>query len=1143
MSDSEKQAKYLMQEDDGVEVLCDNFDQLWADSQRPSIKEFLTQVDAAHRHRLLEMLVAIDVEYRFRDRDDVDAGDYVDLGSAAVKYAEEAIRIVEREPTFRDADELSPSIDGYRIERKIGEGGMGTVYLAEQQKPVRRQVAIKVVKTGYDSKEIIGRFEAERQALAIMDHPNIASVLDAGSTAAGSPYFTMEWVQGIPITRYCDEREQTIEGRILIFLEVCRAVQHAHQKGIIHRDLKPTNILVTDAHGVAAPKVIDFGLAKAMENRVRLTDETILTSFGTIVGSPQYMSPEQAELDQADIDTRSDVYSLGVIFYELLTGTTPLAVGQIHNRTPLQALARIRESDATRPSVRLNEDSNAAEQVAQQRKSSVSKLRQMYRGELDWIAMKALDHDRSRRYESVEAFQRDIQHFLDNEPVTARPPSSWYVLGKTMQKYKTLITTLALFFVLLVTTTAIIANLYFNEKAARSSAEEKNARAKYFSAIGFWERNQTKEAVKVLHEIDEKYRFIEWNLAQNQFQENGASFGEASDQVVYAAVMSPDEKLIASAGLGGVINIWDVESREIIQRFDNNSEASHALSFHPNGRMIAAGNSDGHVKVWDLESEKVVFQVADPNGPIRCVSFSHDGKQLAIGGGPNPFGSRKVGESRIRIFNISDPDDYIELSGHEARINSIAFSHDDSQLVSGSRDATVRVWDVKTGRQTHRLDAKAFVLSVAFNPSSNLIACGTADNQLIMWRLDPGKTTMVWRRDAHGFEGDTVDCISFSPDGSQLATGGFDGTVRIREVEWGNQTKVLRGHHATVFSAVYAPDSKRLLSASEDGTVKLWNLERLSESRILTGHTQSVNSIDFSPDGNWLLSASGRNREDASSIRPEPIDNSVRLWNLQTGKSERLGVHADSVTDVEFNPVIPEGHRFVSSSMDGTIRFWQREEGWGFEEVTAHGGEPVNGIAFHPNGDQLVSAGSDYRLRVWNVDSQSEVVELNGHQSPVLDVTWSGNGKWIASAAAKEIIVWNARSGEIVWQREVAWASSVVFSPDSSILVSGQGELRVWNSQTGEPINRLSHSRLGHYFVSFYDDVDVPRLLTGGRQGRAWLWDSKTWEELLQLDIDSVEKWNFVYDGEFSPDGRLVATANRDGTIRIWGTPPARSSD
>jgi serine/threonine protein kinase len=320
------------------------------------------------------------------------------------------------------------TIGPYKLLDRIGEGGMGTVYMAEQVQPVRRKVALKVIKPGMDSRQVIARFEAERQALAMMDHPNIAKVLDAGTTKSGLPYFVMELVRGVPITEYCDEAKLSVGERLELFVLVCRAIQHAHQKGIIHRDIKPTNVLVTLHDGVPVPKVIDFGVAKATGQS--LTDRTLFTAFAHMVGTPLYMSPEQAELSGLDIDTRSDIYAMGVLLYELLTGTTPFDKDTFH-RAAIDEMRRIlREDEPPRPSTRLSNLGEAASTVSARRKADPKRLGSSLRGELDWIVMKALEKDRRRRYESANDFAADLMRYLTDKPVEAGPPSRWYRFKK-----------------------------------------------------------------------------------------------------------------------------------------------------------------------------------------------------------------------------------------------------------------------------------------------------------------------------------------------------------------------------------------------------------------------------------------------------------------------------------------------------------------------------------------------------------------------------------------------------------------------------------------------------------------------------------------------------------------------------------------
>jgi serine/threonine protein kinase/Tfp pilus assembly protein PilF len=361
-------------------------------------------------------------------------------------------------------------IGPYQLLRQLGEGGMGTVFLAEQLQPVQRKVAIKIIRPGLESRQVIARFEAERQALALMDYPNIAKVLDAGtipspqplSPAAGErgwgeggrPYFVMELVQGVPITRYCDSHRLTLRQRLELFVPVCQAVQHAHQKGIIHRDLKPSNVLIAEYDDRPVPKIIDFGIAKAMG--LKLTERTLSTEFGSVVGTLEYMSPEQAEPGQLDIDTRSDIYSLGVMLYELLTGTTPLEREQLKETPLLELLRKVREEEPPRPSTRLGTTKEQTD-IAANRGVEPKHLTGLLRGDLDWIVMKCLEKDRTRRYETANGLARDIERYLNDEPVEASPPSAAYRLRKFARKNRKLLLGTAAFAIVLAAATAISA--------------------------------------------------------------------------------------------------------------------------------------------------------------------------------------------------------------------------------------------------------------------------------------------------------------------------------------------------------------------------------------------------------------------------------------------------------------------------------------------------------------------------------------------------------------------------------------------------------------------------------------------------------------------------------------------------------------
>ncbi len=551
-------------------------------------------------------------------------------------------------------------IGPYKLLQQIGEGGMGTVFMAEQSYPVHRKVALKVIKAGMDSRQVIARFEAERQALAMMDHVNIARVLDAGATETGRPYFVMELVHGIPITTYCDDNRLTPRERLELFIPVCQAIQHAHQKGIIHRDIKPSNVMITLYDGKPVAKVIDFGVAKATEQR--LTERTLFTQYGTMVGTPEYMSPEQAEMNALGVDTRSDIYSLGVLLYELLTGSTPLSHKRVQEAAYGEVLRMIREEEPPKPSTRLSDSGEALASISAQRHTEPAKLAKLMRGELDWIVMKTLEKERNRRYETASAFAADVERYLNDEPVQACPPSAAYRFRKFARRNKAALATasvvgLALLVALGSLASAVNVLADSNAEIKQEQKQTKDAlgreeqandelsrallreqRSLYFQRIALAERELAAgnigRAEELLEECPVHLRGWEWHhLKRRPYKP--LTF-RAHRSGVWYATFSPDGNLVASSSsllMFGQVLVWDWRTGKVLHRLLGHTGPVEGVAFSPDGKRLATASWDKTVKVWDTATWKVLHTLRGHGEYVRSVAFSSDGKVLASAGG------------------------------------------------------------------------------------------------------------------------------------------------------------------------------------------------------------------------------------------------------------------------------------------------------------------------------------------------------------------------------------------------------------------------------------------------------------------------------------------------------------------------------
>lgn len=1121
----------------------------------PSIEQDIGSSTTAGADEELLAVLADDFAARLRRGEYPQVEEYVGkhpaLGERIRKFLY-TVQMMEQTRSFDIAStcEGPGTIVGrYKLLERLGEGGFGVVYMAEQQQPIRRKVALKVIKPGLDTKQVIARLEAERQALALMDHPNIAKVFDAGITDVGRPYFVMELVKGVPITQYCDAKQLSLSQRLELFATVCQAVQHAHQKAIIHRDIKPTNVLIAEYDEQAVAKIIDFGVAKAVGPQ--LTEKTMFTEFGQLVGTLEYMSPEQAKLNQLDIDTRSDIYSLGVLLYELLTGTTPLDRKRLKNTSFLELLRIVQEQDAPTLSNRLNTTAELTS-IAANRGLEPARLTRLVRGELDWIVMKALEKDRNRRYDAASALAADVQRYLKNEPVEACPPSAWYRFRKFARRQRGALLTATLAASAIMLTAAGSGGLIWRANQDLHQALdrerdtlERERRNSYRQRIALagreWSVNNLSGMEALLRECPTDLRGWEWHYLKRL--PYSALHPLPHDSPVLSVAFSPDTQYVATATLAGVLRLWQTKDGQEFRRWPALQLTAHSVVFSPDGRYLASGSWDGTVKVWEMkkvlegEVSKPFLQLEHVSN-VRCVAFSPDGARLAVASGRTP---KKIGE--------------------------------------------VKIWNMDTGRDELTLDFAVQVNCVRFSPDGRRIATADADT-LALWDARTGQELLTYRDHNGGLEG-----VAFSPDGHRLATvGGLiavhpDREINILDAETGQVIRSLRGHVGGLRSVAFSPDGRRLASCGLDQTVKLWDTASWKEVLTLRGHVDNVYFVAFSADGRQLASAS--------------VDKTVRIWDatpleIEPASEHRtLRGHAGAVTDVAFHPT--DGRSLVSAGADGTVQMWNARSGEKLETVhvppTDFGvrvayspdgrrlavvsGESARAavtiwdtatakltdsfpqaaqdmcVAFSPNGRHvasagmasasMASAGMDFDVRVRETTTGELLSVVPHHTWPINCIAISPDNRYLASGSSDSTVrICDWRTGEqlrVLRPQFAGRVAGVAFSSDGEWLASASWDrtVKIWNTSTWELVDDLPDSTGAALCVAFGPDR---RLVWGSTDGTVKVWDGPDAE--LHV-LRGHTSW--VQAVSVSPDGERIASASLDGTVKVWPAPPEPNAE
>ncbi len=1026
-------------------------------------------------------------------------------------------------------------IGPYKLREQLGEGGMGTVWAADQKHPLRRRVALKVIKPGMDSGQVLARFDAEREALALMDHPNIARVLDAGTTAQGRPYFVMELIHGLPITAYCDAHELPVRERLSLFIQVCRGVQHAHQKGIIHRDIKPSNVLVTEQDGAPIPKIIDFGVAKALHQP--LADGSIYTGVFQAIGTLAYMSPEQATLSPKDIDTRVDVYGLGALLFELLTGNTPVHHKYLEQKALDEAFRIIREQDVPKPSTTLSSlDNQLAIHISKHRGTDPDGLGKVIRGDLDWIVVRALNKDRGRRYPTPDAFAEDIQRHLQSQPVEARPPSASYRLMRFYQRNRTAVVSGAAMLLLLLTAIVGTSAGWLRAITLQRFAETESQRAN--------EETESRRKQLILSDIVAIQRLLGENNIGDVRELIKRHEGE-DDQELHEFAWEYYRRLI---------NELDSHSRVI----DLDQQAT-CVTFSPSGSQIAVGQlglgalSGGLITIFDADTGKWVQNFGPKDLWSYALSYSPDGESLA-------FADDQPG--RFIVRHLASGHETL-LSGHHGRVKSVAFSANGEYLVSAGQDDFLLITDARTQTELRKLPVgDKGVAALVFSPDGSRLAVSGEDRMTRVW----DSSTWEIVQEFSATLSDLSHCLAFSPDGGLLAYGTPRDEAVVRELATGKEV-VLRGHRDAVRSVAFSPDGKFVVTGSRDGSVKLWDARSFVELRTLRGHTSFVQSIAFSPDGSLMASASrdytvriwdiGKLMAATNLVRPShrAIDlafagaldgflslstrGSIELWDKTTGRSNkppdfsgapilRMAVSASQllalvtaedviIRDLRtgeelcldhggrlppmFDDCSPaafshDGRFFALASEDGSIQVWDvggENPPCCFNQ--AHHG-PAECLAFDPCRPVLASGGRDGKIHLWELDRRQRIgtLDKHGHRAQVVCLAYTPDGRLLASASFDNTIkLWDPQEPNTTPRTisaHVGPVKTILISSSGRSLIStgGDNTVRIIDIETGQTKATFTEPRSAVCRLAISDDETVlaSAEVTAGESIRFW---------------------------------------------------------